>query len=158
MDEHKLWEPVKFPHEWIKEDTSRIDDIAPSWFKRQQVLQGSAEYDEFLAKLKREHAVETGIIERLYDLKRSASHMLVERGFFESHVNYSDSDIATSQLMSHLRDQLNGINYVFDAVAVNRGISINFIKDVHTLVTKNQRNTKGLDQFGNIIEVPMEKG
>ena len=68
----RLWNFIEFTPAWGDADTSTIDDLAPSWFARREILQAnSQEYEDFLNQLKREHAIETGVVERLYDLKKT---------------------------------------------------------------------------------------
>lgn len=71
MDDLRLWKPISFTENWKNCDTSLLDDISPSWFARREVLQdNSKDYEEFLNRLKRRHAIETGIVERMYDIDR----------------------------------------------------------------------------------------
>ncbi len=65
-----IWQPIKFDEKWLTANTSKLDDLAPSWFRKRNLLkEGSVEYEDFINKLKRQHAIETGIVEKLYDLK-----------------------------------------------------------------------------------------
>ena len=67
----QLWHFIEFNKEWANANTSKIDDIVPSWIsKREKLKEDSKEYTDFINKLKREHAIETGVVERLYDLKK----------------------------------------------------------------------------------------
>lgn len=63
----RIWKHVAFGNKWRQADTSIIDDISSSWFRRRKTLQeNSREYHEFVVRLKRRHAIETGIIENMY--------------------------------------------------------------------------------------------
>ena len=65
-----VWKPISFNDNWLESDTSKFDDLAPAWFeKRQSLKDGNEEYEEFIKRLKRQHAIETGIVEKLYDLE-----------------------------------------------------------------------------------------
>jgi len=58
---YRLWEHIEFNDKWKDCNTSHVDDIAPSWFHRRKVLQeNSQEYQEFIARLKREHVLKQG--------------------------------------------------------------------------------------------------
>jgi hypothetical protein len=60
MAEHRLWNYISFSENWKNCDTSLLDEIAPSWFARREVLQANLkEYEEFINRLKRRHAIET---------------------------------------------------------------------------------------------------
>jgi hypothetical protein len=68
---YSLWKHIELSSSWLKCDTSTIDELSPSWYERREVLQNnSKEYQEFMTELKREHAIETGIVERMYDLEK----------------------------------------------------------------------------------------
>ena len=61
-------------------------DLSPSWFDRRNILQNnSKEYEEFITKLKREHAIEIGIVEGMYDLERGVTETFIKEGFVESY-------------------------------------------------------------------------
>ena len=80
--EFHIWKFIEFEDVWRIADTSNIDDIAPSWFKHREKLQThSKEYQQFINEQKREHAIETGIVERLYDLKRGITETFIKEGF-----------------------------------------------------------------------------
>ena len=101
---HRLWQPVQFTDNWLNCDTSVLDDISSSWFSRRATLkEDSGEYAEFLNKLKREHAIETGVIERLYDLKKGITETFIKEGFVRSYLSHGDTDIPEQELMAHLK-------------------------------------------------------
>ena len=156
---HGLWVPVEFRQEWLECDTSTIDDISPSWFDRREVLQtNSKEYQEFIAELKREHAIETGIVERMYDLEKGITETFIKKGFVESYISHNDTNVPVPKLLSHLSDHLDAVDFVFDIVKKNRGLTIGFIKELHALVTRNQEYAEGRDQFGSRTKIDLRRG
>ena len=155
----RLWQPVAFTDAWKKCDTSILDDIAPSWLSRRKELQESSkQYQEFLERLKREHAIETGVIEKIYDLKKGITETLIKEGFVKSFLSHGDSNISKDDLMNHLGDHLEAVDFVFDMVKENRPLSIGFIKELHQLTTRHQLSAEGRDQFGNRFKIPLIKG
>ncbi len=50
------------------------------WVEQKSTLHESAGSAKFLERLKREWAIETGLIERLYTLDRGIAQLLIERG------------------------------------------------------------------------------
>jgi Fic family protein len=160
LAEQRLWEFIKFSDDWANADTSIVDDLSASWFARKKVLQkaNSADYIEFMERLKREHAIETGVVERLYDLDRGVTHTLIEKGISDVFLSHNDSDIPKAQLMNHLKDHKAAIDFVFDVVANQRPFSVSFVKELHSLVARSQSVAKGVDQFGNEVEIPLERG
>lgn len=156
---HRLWKRIALTDNWRQCDTSRLDELAPSWFKRREVLQkNSGEYQTFIAELKREHAIETGIVERLYDLDKGVTETFIKKGFAESYISHNDTNVPVPRLMAHLSDHLNAVDFVFDMVKENRALTIGFVNELHALVTQNQEFSEGRDQFGKQVSVKLRKG
>lgn len=156
---YRLWKPIQFTPNWQECNTSILDDISASWFKRRTLLkESSSEYGDFLDRLKREHAIETGVIERLYDLKKGITETFIKEGFVKSYLSHGDTDIADGDLMNHLNDHLDAVNFIFDIVKEHRPLTTGFVKELHHLVTRHQKHATGRDQFGNKLEIPLLKG
>lgn len=157
--EHGIWKPIGLTEEWLDVDTGIIDGVTDAWFARRVELQeNSKEFAAFMEQLKREHAIETGVIERLYDLDRGVTETLIKRGIVDAHVSHTDTNVPVEKLKSHLIDHMAAVEYVFDVVKEDRELTIGFIHDLHTLVTRNQDTTEGRDQFGNKTVLPLRKG
>lgn len=158
-NEFRLWRFIEFADYWNGLDTSLIDDISPSWFERRKILtESSQEYDDFLLRLKREHAIETGIVERMYDLKKGITETFIKEGFVQSFMSHGDTNIPENQLIKHLGDHFDSVNFVFDIVNQNRSLTIGFIKELHSLVTQHQDHAEGRDQWGNKLQISLLKG
>lgn len=69
MEENKIiqaWKPIKFDDAWRNSDTSKLDNLMPSWYRMRQDRKGDGkDYEEFINRLKRQHAIETGVIGKL---------------------------------------------------------------------------------------------
>lgn len=156
-----IWNFIEFNQSWENCDTSKLDEISPSWFRRKDELEKtSSEYADFMERLKRQHAIETGIIERMYDISKGVTETLIEKGFAEtlvSHGDYSDN-VTKDELMNHLKDHLAAVDYVFDYVKNDRQLTTGFIKDLHQIVTAHQKFAEGRDQFGHKHKIPLLKG
>jgi len=156
---HRIWKHIELSDTWSQCDTSAIDDLSPSWYERRDVLlKNSQEYQEFITELKREHAIETGIVERLYDLKRGITETFIKKGFYESYISHTDTNIPISKLLGHLSDHLDAVDFVFDVVKQNRDLTVGFIKELHALVTRNQESAEGRDPFGNKTRIELLSG
>lgn len=156
---YRLWKFIALSQNWLNCDTSTLDDLSPSWFERREVLQNnSQEYQEFITELKREHAIETGIVERMYDLEKGITETFIKKGFVESYISHNDTNVPVPKLLAHLSDHLSAVDFVFDVVKENRDLTIGFIKELHALVTRNQEYTEGRDQFGNKTKIDLKKG
>ena len=156
---YRLWKHIKIDRIWIDSDTSILDDIKDSWFERRTILQkNSQEYETFLTRLKREHAIETGIVERMYDLSKGITETFIKEGFVKSYLSHGDTNINEDDLINHLNDHLDSVDFVFDVVKNNRPLTTGFIKELHHLVTNHQNFAEGRDQFGNRTKIPLIKG
>ena len=113
---------------------------------------------EFNRQLVRRLSVETGILERLYDLDRGTTEALVATGFIEEIVSRSSTDIEPSRLIDILRDQEAAIGLVMDCVANNRPLTKSVLHELHSILTRHQNTTSAIDQFGVRREIPLRKG
>lgn len=158
-NEHRLWKPVELTSNWLEGDTSILDDISSSWFERRKKLrEDTGEYADFLNRLKREHAIETGVIERLYDLKKGITETFIKEGFVKSYLSHGDTNISEDKLIRHLNDHLEAVEFIFGIVKEDRPFSGSFIKELHQLVTRHQNHTEGINQFGQKQTVNLLKG
>jgi Fic family protein len=103
-------------------------------------------------------SVETGILERLYDLDRGTTEALVANGFVEALVSRSSTDIEPSRLIDILRDQEAAIQLVIDCVAGRRALTKSVVHELHSILTKHQDTTTAINQFGNRRQISLLKG
>ena len=96
---------------------------------------------QFSDRLVRRLSIETGILERLYDLDRGTTEALVAHGFAEELVSRSSTDIEPSRLINILRDQEAAVQLVMDCVGHSRqlttGLSTSYTQ--FSLVTRTRR-------------------
>ena len=162
MNKEKLisvWKPISFNDNWLNTDTSKLDDILPSWYRRRdEMLTGNKDYEDFLNRLKRQHAIETGVVEKLYDLNEGITQTFIKEGFVESYLQHGDTNISPKKLMAHLKDHFEAIDFIFDLVKNERPLTKSFIKQLHQLLTQNQDTTDAINSLGQIVQVPLLKG
>ena len=58
------------------------------WQEKRAALEDDGAYKEFIKKLQREWAIETGIIERLYTWDRGVTEVLIEQGIESSLISH----------------------------------------------------------------------
>ena len=75
-----------------------------------------------------------------------------------SYLSHGDTNVSKDELMNHLNDHLDAVDFVFDMVKENRPLSVSFIKQLHQLTTRHQESAEGRDQFGNKLKIPLLKG
>jgi hypothetical protein len=155
----KIWQPIHFDTRWNDVQTVRFDNIRPSWDKKRLDLSKNPEqYTRFIDQLKRKQAVDTGIIERLYDLKRGVTETLIKEGFADSYLQHGDSNIEPELLMGYIKDNFEALDYVFDFIKNSRELTVFYIRGLHQLITRHQNTIEAVDSFGNRGETPLLKG
>jgi Fic family protein len=156
---YRLWKPIGFDPAWEECATTPFDEIADAWEARRKVLEKSkGEFIEFMTRLKREHAIETGVIERLFDLSRGVTDTFIREGFIDVYVSHEDTDIPVPKLLAHLTDHMDAIDFVFDTVKNERPFTIGFIHELHQLVTRAQDSAEGRDPQGYKTKIKLLKG
>lgn len=75
------WEPITdLPQDWKKIASSELPPLVTVWNEQAERLRASGEFQRFMDRLRREIAIETGIIEQLYNIDLGITRLLIERG------------------------------------------------------------------------------
>ena len=160
MPEHS-WKPLEPLSEIdLAIDLSGVQALYESWHQVQEKLreknpEGLAKFSE---RLTRRLSVETGILERVYELDRGTTETLVEQGFIEDLITHSSTDIEPGKLIDILRDQDGATQLIIDCVAGQRPISVGFVNELHAILMRHIHTATAVDQFGNRREIPLRKG
>ncbi len=141
-------------------DLAGIRLLYDSWAVARERIgkSSSASLQRFSERLVRRLSVETGILERLYDLDRGTTEALVANGFAEELISRSSTDVEPDRLVDFLRDQEAAIQLVIDCVAQNRELTKSVIHELHSILTQHQDTTRAVDQFGNRRQIRLLKG
>ena len=156
-----IWTPISpLSDEERRIDLAAMSPLYESWRASKKRLQESSQSQlaDFNRRLIRRLSVETGILERLYDLDRGTTEALVAHGFAEDLVSHSSTNIEPSRLIDILRDQEAAIQLVVDGVANNREITKGLLHELHAILTRHQDTTIAVDPSGNRREIPLLKG
>ncbi len=155
----KVWSPIAFSDRWLHADTSFFDELAASWYeKRKEFKEGSKDYNDFLDRLKRQHAIETGVIENLYDVSEGITQTFIKEGFVESFVGHDDTNIPPSKLIAFLRSHFEAMDFVFDLIKNNRPLTKSFILELYQLILKHQDYSDAIDSLGRPVKIKVLKG
>ena len=159
METQEIWRPVAFDECWLQLNTEQIDQVLPAWFeKRAAMKDDNDELKEFFERIKRRQAIETGIVEGLYTLSRGATETFVMQGFAEDYLQHGDTNVSNEQLLGHLTDQYEALDWVFDFIKSDRTLSVGFIKELHALLTRHQETATGVSIDGKKIPIPLLHG
>ncbi len=155
-----LWQPIEdLPSNWQDLASSELPPLVTVWNEQADRLRQSGEFQSFNEKLRREIAIETGIIERLYTIDRGITRLLIEQGINESLIPHGATDRPIRQVVSLIKDQEAAIEGLFDFVGGQRTLSNFYIKQLHQLLTQSQESTEALDPLTErIFRVSLIKG
>lgn len=128
------------------------------WDEQRERLQEQDAFHQFNEQLKREWAIETGLIERLYVLDRGVTQLLIEHGINASLIPHNDAGSNPEAIVSMINDHEKAVDYIFDFVRGQRDLSTSYIKEMHSLITYHQPTVEAIDSFGKKIAVPLIRG
>jgi hypothetical protein len=160
MPDYK-WTPIEpLSAKDLSINLATIQPLYDAWRKSKLRLQtlSKQRLEEFNSRLVRRLSVETGILERLYDLDRGTTEALIVHGFAEDLIFHSSTNIPPASLVDILRDQESAVLLVLDWVARQREFTKGFLHELHSILTRHQESTSAVDQFGNRIEIPLRRG
>lgn len=149
-----------FPQDAATLGSSELAALGTIWREKKKELQGTGVFQDFLTKLQREWAIETGIVERLYTWDRDITEVLIEQGIdagliaYRSGVRRDEAD----HIKQLIDDQLSVIEGLFSYVKGEQPLTEHFIRGLQAQFTNHQDFTEALSAGGERIKVALEKG
>ncbi len=136
---------------------AELRHLAQIWCEQRARLRSGDAFQQFEERLKREWAIETGLIERLYTLDRGITILLIEHGINAALIPHEGARNPES-IVSMIADHQQAVDGVFDFVKGNRALSTSYIKELHALMTRHQDSVEGVDAFQRKTKVPLRRG
>jgi hypothetical protein len=149
---------IDLPENWEELQNPELYSLASVWKEQHAQLTESRSVKEFNERLLREWSIETGILERLYTIDRGTTQLLIEQGFDASLITHGATNVPVGELIAVIKDHRDAIEGLFDFVGSRRTLSLNYIKQLHQVITRNQKYVEGKDQFGNIVQMEVQRG
>ena len=143
---------------WEAFAASEISGIRTVWRDQQERLKGTNLLSNFTERLSREWAIETGILENLYDIDRGVTQTLIEQGFREEILTHGSTNQPREFVLQLLNDQKQTLEGIFDFVKDERPLSTSYIKELHAMLLRSQTSTEGIDTLGRQVEVSLLRG
>lgn len=85
------WQPIQdLPEDWRKLANLELPPLVTVWNEQAERLRNSGEFKTYMEKLRREIAIETGIIERLYTLDRGGAYIEASEQADQGDLSYSN--------------------------------------------------------------------
>jgi Fic family protein len=132
-----------------------VDTVRTAWEEHLNLV-SPQEFEAARRRTLRRHAIETGIIERLYDLSWGITEALVAEGITRQAVA-REGDISEDTL-AIVNSQLNALDMLVDTVRAGRPLTVSFIKELHAAITRTQATYDARDQLGRLVQRPLQHG
>lgn len=156
MNYHRI-QPFPDPNTY---DFPELRALSSVWQERRTALEEDGAYKEFLKKLRREWAIETGIIERLYSWDRGVTEVLIEQGIESSIISHHGgvSQKDAEHIQTLINDHLIIVEGLFGYIKGEEPLTEHFIRGLQAQFTAHQDYTEAVTETGNLVQVPLQKG
>ncbi len=153
------WQPIA-PLGETGYDFQEITSLQRQWLRVKRSVETDTPhaYAEFTARLTRRWAIETGIIEGVYELDKGITETLVENGIAADHIERVSTNKEPMELMAILRDHQNAVATVNSWIEKELPLTKSFIYLLHSQILNNQHTSPAKDQFGNLFNATLVKG
>lgn len=152
------WEPIKdLPEDWEKMESETLRNLSFLW-KEQRNKLSSETISLFTTELQRRWAIETGLLERLYELDQGITYTMIELGIDAVDIPHNATNKPPSYVKSLIKDQESVVEGLFDYVKGQRPLTLSYIKEMHSALTKSQKTVEAIDTLGKPVMVPLERG
>lgn len=135
-----------------------LESLCEVWAGEKERAERDSRVEDFNARLAREWAIETGIIEGIYTLDRGITQTLIERGIDSAYIPHDgtnrDPELVARTIQAHA-EVLDGL---FAFVNGERAFGTGYIKELHSALLRHQDSVVVFNQSGQSYETPLEKG
>ncbi len=155
---YRWWPITDLPEDWQRLADADLHRLAGDWNEQRGKLGSASAIEEFHDRLKREWAIETGLIERVYKLTRGITEVLIERGLREEFIPSSATDRDPGLVFDMIQAHADAVDGLFDFVKRERELSTSYIKELHSVLVAHQETASARDIFGRRVEMPLLHG
>jgi Fic family protein len=152
------WRPIALPTNPSALEVPELRAFEQLWRRERESLHEQQAVAAFNERMARWWSIETGIIERLYELSEGITIQLINNGFEASLIPHGEASLPAEELVAILRDHRESLDFVLDVVGGQRQLTTAWIKELHALLTRNQQTTEGFDAFGRRVEFELRRG
>jgi fido (protein-threonine AMPylation protein) len=141
-------------------DFPELRALSSVWQERKESLEQDGVYRDFIKRLQREWAIETGIIERLYSWDRGVTEVLIEQGIESSIIAHRGgvSQRDAEHIKALIDDHLGIVEGLFGYIKGEYTLTEHFIRGIQAQFTAHQDYTEAVTESGAFIRVPLQKG
>ncbi len=132
-----------------------VDALRAAWEEALAQV-GPEEFAEGRRRSLRRHAIETGIIERLYDLDWGVTEALVAEGL-TAEVAAREGGIDDDTLLL-IRSQFEALEFMAEAARAGTPLTISFIRQLHSAITRHQSTYEAINELRQVVQAPLHHG
>ena len=161
MDQHsRIWTPIEdLPGNWreslVNPDVAAVLD---AWQRADAELRDRNLFREFLDRLQRQWAIETGAIEGLYSLSEGATITLIDKGLDAALLSHEDTDGSPQDVINKIKDQHQAISGIYQFISGKSPLGTSYVKELHQVITAHQPTYTAKDTLGNWVERELPRG
>lgn len=150
-------QPFPDPHAYEFPELRALTSV---WKEKKAALEEDDAYKEFIKKLQREWAIETGIVERLYTWDRGVTEVLIEQGIESSLISHRGgvSQRDAEHIQALINDHLGIVEGLFSYIKGEQPLSEYFIRGLQAQFTAHQDYTEAVTESGDLIQVTLRRG
>jgi hypothetical protein len=153
------WSPIEdLPHQWRSLANPQVAALVAAWLSQADELRRGSSYDDFLVKMRREWAIETGFIERLYRISEGATKTLIEQGLDAALLMHEDVDRSPDEVIAIINDQYHAIEGLYQFISGDRELGKSYIRELHQVLTAHQPTYEAIDTLGNRVVRDLPRG
>jgi len=108
-------------------------------------------------RLRRQWAIETGILERLYTLSEGATKTLIEKGLDAALITHEDTS-DPEYVFNVITDQYSAIEGLYQFIGEGRPLSKSYIKELHQVLLAHQDTYDAIDTLGTRVQRKLDRG
>ena len=154
---HK-WEPIEdLPIDWHRLCRPDLQAVHRQWVDDRRLIKDEAKLRKFQEELAMRWSIETGIIERLYQVDRGVTIQVLEAGM-EALGRFHARGLISTDARALISDQREALEMVMDLVGGEQSMTSFYIKSLHQRLTLSQEKREAVDLFGRLKKVPLVKG
>ncbi len=153
------WTPIAdLPTDYARLASPDLKTLSTIWLEQRIDLEKQDALFGFIERLKRQWAIETGIIERVYTLSRGTTELLIHKGISESLIPSYEAENNPKLVAAIIQDHANVVEGLFDFVNGRRSLTTSYIKELHAQLLKHQDRVEGLNHLGQKTSIQLIKG
>ena len=146
------------PDNWSGLVSLELTYVRDLWRRERRTMEDSEQLATFNERLAREWAIETGVIENLYDIERGVTQTLIEQGFQSALLGHGSTNKPRDYVMRLLDDQKNALEGLFSFVKQDRPLTTSYVKELHAAMTRSQAGADSVDPLGRRTQVELLRG